>query len=47
MGVAAGAHRLWAHRSYTANGPLRLFLLLCQTMSGTVSIAIYKTCISL
>ncbi|KAJ8919203.1 hypothetical protein NQ315_012191 [Exocentrus adspersus] len=38
MGVAAGAHRLWAHRSYTASGPLRLFLLLCQTISGTGSV---------
>ncbi|XP_018574709.1 acyl-CoA desaturase [Anoplophora glabripennis] len=38
MGVAAGAHRLWAHRSYTATGALRLFLLLCQTMSGTGTI---------
>ena len=30
MGVSetAGAHRLWAHRSYTATTPLKLFLLL-------------------
>ncbi|CAH1980272.1 unnamed protein product [Acanthoscelides obtectus] len=38
IGVAAGAHRLWAHRSYTANGILRVFLLFCQTMSGTGSV---------
>jgi len=30
LGVSetAGAHRLWAHRSYTATAPLKLFLLL-------------------
>ncbi|VEN41865.1 unnamed protein product [Callosobruchus maculatus] len=36
--VAAGAHRLWAHRSYTANGILKTFLLFCQTLSGTGSL---------
>ncbi|XP_066994124.1 acyl-CoA Delta-9 desaturase [Anabrus simplex] len=34
LGVTAGAHRLWAHRSYTANLPLRIFLMLCQTSAG-------------
>ncbi|CAH1100421.1 unnamed protein product [Psylliodes chrysocephalus] len=38
IGVAAGAHRLWAHQSYIANRPLRFFLMLCQTLSGTGSI---------
>nr|AGO45840.1 acyl-CoA desaturase HvirGATD [Heliothis virescens] len=33
MGVTAGAHRLWAHRSYKARWPLRLFLALMQTMA--------------
>ena len=30
LGVSetAGAHRLWAHRSYTATTPLKIFLLL-------------------
>nr|CAH7760491.1 unnamed protein product [Callosobruchus chinensis] len=36
--VAAGAHRLWAHRSYSANGILKTFLLFCQTLSGTGSV---------
>ncbi|KAJ8979942.1 hypothetical protein NQ317_003684 [Molorchus minor] len=26
LGVTAGAHRLWSHRSYKANLPLRIFL---------------------
>ncbi|CAG9815705.1 unnamed protein product [Phaedon cochleariae] len=38
IGVTAGAHRLWAHKSYKANGVLRLFLVVCQTLSGTGSI---------
>ncbi|KAI5638870.1 acyl-CoA desaturase 2 [Phthorimaea operculella] len=33
MGVTAGAHRLWAHRSYKARWPLRVFLALLQTMA--------------
>jgi len=31
LGVAGGAHRLWSHRSYKANFPLRIFLMLAQT----------------
>ncbi|KAL9709531.1 hypothetical protein Ac2012v2_007270 [Leucoagaricus gongylophorus] len=27
LGITAGYHRLWSHRSYTASVPLRLFLL--------------------
>ncbi|EDW14557.1 acyl-CoA Delta-9 desaturase [Drosophila mojavensis] len=34
LGVTVGVHRLWAHRTFTAVAPLRLFLMLCQTMSG-------------
>lgn len=37
LGSLAGAHRLFAHRSYKARLPLKLFLLLCQTMSGQQS----------
>nr|UEN71132.1 acyl-CoA delta(11) desaturase 2 [Glyphodes pyloalis] len=33
LGVTAGAHRLWAHRSYKARWPLRLFLAVLQTMA--------------
>lgn len=31
QGITAGAHRLWAHRSYKAKLPLRIILMLCQT----------------
>ncbi|XP_017472762.1 PREDICTED: acyl-CoA Delta(11) desaturase isoform X1 [Rhagoletis zephyria] len=34
LGATAGAHRLWAHRTYTASTSLRLFLMLCQTLAG-------------
>lgn len=34
MGITVGAHRLWAHRSYKARFPLRLFLGFLQTMAG-------------
>ncbi|XP_075585788.1 acyl-CoA desaturase 1 isoform X2 [Dermatophagoides farinae] len=33
LGITAGAHRLWSHRSYKAKFPLRLFLALAQTMA--------------
>jgi stearoyl-CoA desaturase (delta-9 desaturase) len=32
-GVTAGAHRLWAHKSYKAKLPLRIILMLCQTFA--------------
>jgi fatty-acid desaturase len=37
LGATAGAHRLWAHRTYTANIPLRVLLMICQTLLGQVS----------
>ena len=33
MGVLAGSHRLWSHRSYKARLPLRILLMIMQTMS--------------
>lgn len=36
IGVTAGAHRLWAHRTYEANTFLKLLLVLCHTMAGQV-----------
>ncbi|CAG0883720.1 unnamed protein product [Cyprideis torosa] len=33
FGITAGAHRLWAHKSYKARLPLRLFLTFCQTLA--------------
>uniref|UniRef100_A0A8C6AAQ1 Uncharacterized protein n=1 Tax=Marmota marmota marmota TaxID=9994 RepID=A0A8C6AAQ1_MARMA len=32
-GITAGAHRLWSHRSYKARLPLRLFLIIANTMA--------------
>ncbi|KAM9326938.1 stearoyl-CoA desaturase [Gastrophryne carolinensis] len=33
LGVTAGAHRLWSHRSYKAKLPLRIFLAVSNTMA--------------
>lgn len=33
MGVTAGAHRLWSHRAYKAKWPLRLILVIWETMA--------------
>ena len=38
MGVTAGMHRLWSHRSYKARLPTRVFLMLCASMSNQGSI---------
>ncbi|XP_044260174.1 acyl-CoA Delta-9 desaturase-like [Tribolium madens] len=38
QGITSGVHRLWAHKSYKAKLPLRLFLCLCQTISFQNSI---------
>lgn len=35
LGITAGSHRLWAHKSYHARSPLRLFLMLLS--SGTLA----------
>ena len=34
LGITAGAHRLWSHKSYQAKWPLRLFLMLAQCLAG-------------
>ncbi|XP_041517404.1 acyl-CoA desaturase 1 [Microtus oregoni] len=33
LGITAGAHRLWSHRTYKARLPLRLFLILANSMA--------------
>ncbi|KAM9462691.1 acyl-CoA desaturase 1-like [Clarias gariepinus] len=33
LGITAGAHRLWSHRSYKASLPLRIFLALGNSMA--------------
>lgn len=43
LGVTAGAHRLWSHRSYNAAWPLRLFLMLCQATSFQRSVFSWAT----
>uniref|UniRef100_A0A182PAC8 Fatty acid desaturase domain-containing protein n=1 Tax=Anopheles epiroticus TaxID=199890 RepID=A0A182PAC8_9DIPT len=36
LGVTAGAHRLWAHRTYEATPLLRFTLMIFQTLAGQV-----------
>jgi hypothetical protein len=38
LGITAGAHRLWAHRSYKATFALRTFLMLANSMANQGSI---------
>ncbi|RZC35592.1 acyl-CoA Delta(11) desaturase, partial [Asbolus verrucosus] len=38
LGTTAGSHRLWAHHSYKASTSLKIFLMLCQTLTGYTSI---------
>ncbi|KAK6626532.1 hypothetical protein RUM44_009005 [Polyplax serrata] len=33
LGITAGAHRLWSHKSYKAKLPLRVFLMFCNTLA--------------
>ncbi|XP_015116414.1 acyl-CoA Delta(11) desaturase [Diachasma alloeum] len=33
VGITAGAHRLWAHRAYKAKWPMRLLLMVFQTLA--------------
>ncbi|CAK8696308.1 unnamed protein product [Clavelina lepadiformis] len=33
LGITAGAHRLWSHRSYKAKLPLRVFLAVCNCIA--------------
>lgn len=38
LGITGGAHRLWAHRSYKASFPLRVFLMLINSIANQGSI---------
>jgi len=42
MGITAGAHRLWAHKTYKAKLPLRIFLIICNSMAGENSAYIWS-----
>jgi stearoyl-CoA desaturase (Delta-9 desaturase) len=38
FGITVGVHRLWSHRSYDAALPLRVFLMLCNSIANQGSI---------
>eukprot|EP00392_Amoebophrya_sp_AT5.2_P008831 g8859.t1 len=38
LGITAGAHRLWSHRSYDAHAITRFFLMICNSMANQGSI---------
>jgi len=38
LGITAGAHRLWAHRSFKAHWTVRLFLMICSCFSNQGSV---------
>lgn len=38
LGITAGAHRLWAHRSYKAKLPLRVILMIFNTIAFEVNL---------
>lgn len=40
LGITMGAHRLWAHRAYKVNTPLKIVLLGLQTLASQVSFTI-------
>jgi len=37
LGITAGAHRLWAHRSYKGKLPLRIILMIFNTIAFEVN----------
>ena len=38
LGVTAGAHRLWSHRSYSCHWVIRIFLMLAHSCANQLSI---------
>jgi len=42
IGILVGSHRLWAHRSFKARWPLKLLLVILQTMS--INGSVYSYC---
>lgn len=38
FGITVGVHRLWSHRSYEASFPVRVFLMLCNSIANQGSI---------
>ena len=41
LGITAGAHRLWSHKSYDAKLPLRIFLMIGQCIAGQNSLFVW------
>lgn len=41
LGITAGAHRLWSHRTYKAKMPLRILLALFQTIALQVNFGFF------
>ena len=42
LGITAGAHRLWSHKTFKAKFPLRVFLVVANSMAGENSIFIWS-----
>lgn len=38
LGITCGVHRLWSHRSYKARTPLKVFLVILQTLAFQMSV---------
>lgn len=38
LGITAGAHRLWSHKAFKAKPPLKVVLMLLQTLAFQVSL---------
>lgn len=36
LGITAGAHRLWSHKTYKAKWPLRFILMIMNSMAFQV-----------
>lgn len=41
LGITAGAHRLWSHRSYKAKLPMRMILAIFNSMAFQVKNSLY------
>ena len=44
LGITAGAHRLWSHRSYKARLPARIIMMLANSMANQGSILHWSRC---
>ena len=40
LGITAGAHRLWSHRAYKARLPLRILLVVFNTIASQVRLLV-------